>query len=640
MANIYKSEHTGAQVDDAVKKVLAAAPESRDELQKKLKEGTNITIADDGTISAIAPAPSVTITTTATDDGVVVLTGSGGKNSVSYEAEHAKKGPPSGYTSGNTTTSIGGSGASGIIKIPQITVDSYGHVTEAKDEDVTVTMPNISSYSVVELTTSQTTLTNEQYATLIASPFNKIKRGDYLYNLYEETNSVLVYTNNNLNNGKKLTINRTTLTITAGDLSSLTSHYTALNYIGVKDRGTNGATENGDTYLKLYENGTKRSQFNIKGTGATTVTSDTIGNITINSTDTDTKVTSADNHYDPLADSASEIKTPASSTTEATWGTTSLVTGVNIQRDAKGHVTGMTLDSIKMPAKPTTVTSLGGKTGAITLGSGLSISSNNVLSSTGGGSTFTFPAVDLRSAVVPGDGTFTDEQANLLYNNKVSFIIIKDNINGLDTFIVLPLVYLNASHNEYTYEATADGNTYTLTATLYKDASGVWSVKSYSITKTAAGGGSGSSANDEQKVYLGSQFNFGAMIGQTHSVSTNVDSSVAGLTGAEITGLIFDCFHSDQASSETASYSYQIRLNDLYRMFTADSMGNKSASLTLFDQRFSLTFSVPSTSYSQGTVNYNIPLTITPSLTGSTDALAINIGFTYKGFKFANGGTY
>ena len=71
---------------------------------------------------------------------------------------------------------------------------------------------------------------------------------------------------------------------------------------------------------------------------------------------TDTKVTSAANHYEPSADSASQLSADASSTTAATWNTTSMVTGVNIQRDAKGHVTGVTVDSIKMPANPNTNT--------------------------------------------------------------------------------------------------------------------------------------------------------------------------------------------------------------------------------------------------------------------------------------------
>ena len=33
-----------------------------------------------------------------------------------------------------------------------------------------------------------------------------------------------------------------------------------------------------------------------------------------------------------------------------------MVTGVNLQRDAKGHVTGVTVDSIKMPSNPNTDT--------------------------------------------------------------------------------------------------------------------------------------------------------------------------------------------------------------------------------------------------------------------------------------------
>ena len=72
--------------------------------------------------------------------------------------------------------------------------------------------------------------------------------------------------------------------------------------------------------------------------------------------DTDSKVTSAANHYAPAADSSAALSANASSTTAATWNSTSLVTGVNLQRDAKGHVTGVTVNSIKMPANPNTDT--------------------------------------------------------------------------------------------------------------------------------------------------------------------------------------------------------------------------------------------------------------------------------------------
>lgn len=75
-------------------------------------------------------------------------------------------------------------------------------------------------------------------------------------------------------------------------------------------------------------------------------------------TDTDTKVTSAANHYTPAADSGAALSANASSTTAATWNSTSLVTGVNLQRDAKGHVTGVTVNSIKMPANPNVTTTV------------------------------------------------------------------------------------------------------------------------------------------------------------------------------------------------------------------------------------------------------------------------------------------
>ena len=51
------------------------------------------------------------------------------------------------YTSGNTTTSISGSGASATIKIPQLTINTLGHVTAAADESITITMPTIPSLS-------------------------------------------------------------------------------------------------------------------------------------------------------------------------------------------------------------------------------------------------------------------------------------------------------------------------------------------------------------------------------------------------------------------------------------------------------------------------------------------------------------
>jgi hypothetical protein len=65
---------------------------------------------------------------------------------------------------------------------------------------------------------------------------------------------------------------------------------------------------------------------------------------------TDTKVTSAGNHYAPAEDSSSQLDADASGATAA-WAL-DVVTGVTIKRDAKGHVTGLSVDSGKLPANP------------------------------------------------------------------------------------------------------------------------------------------------------------------------------------------------------------------------------------------------------------------------------------------------
>ena len=83
--------------------------------------------------------------------------------------------------------------------------------------------PSGTNYSVVEITTSQTKLTNEQYNTLIASPFNKIKRNNIIYDLYQEDTEQLLYTANYFNNGDRITITKSSKNISIGSLNSLTN---------------------------------------------------------------------------------------------------------------------------------------------------------------------------------------------------------------------------------------------------------------------------------------------------------------------------------------------------------------------------------------------------------------------------------
>lgn len=106
----------------------------------------HVTDAQDKDVKITLPS-QFEITANATDDDVVVLTGTSGFNGVTYDAKHAKVlGEGKSYTSGNTTTSIDGSegaGATGKIKIPQFSVNAYGHVTAANDEEVEIKIPSI-----------------------------------------------------------------------------------------------------------------------------------------------------------------------------------------------------------------------------------------------------------------------------------------------------------------------------------------------------------------------------------------------------------------------------------------------------------------------------------------------------------------
>lgn len=133
---------------------------------------------------------------------------------------------------------------------------------------------------------------------------------------------------------------------------------------------TNIATGTGLTGGPITSSGTishadTSSQASVSNSGRTyiqSITLDDMGHVTgITSatetvTNTDTKVTSAANHYAPTEDTSSQLDADASSTTAATWNSTSLVTGVTVKRDSKGHVVGLGVDSIKMPANPNTDT--------------------------------------------------------------------------------------------------------------------------------------------------------------------------------------------------------------------------------------------------------------------------------------------
>lgn len=133
---------------------------------------------------------------------------------------------------------------------------------------------------------------------------------------------------------------------------TMPSHPANKNIVGTSATATsNGAvTTSTGVFLNHLEGTTVKSSNKIIGSGGTTVTSDSSGTITINSDNT--KVTSASNHYEPQTASGYALESDSSATASATWGSTELITGIKLNRDSKGHVTGISVDAVKMPAEP------------------------------------------------------------------------------------------------------------------------------------------------------------------------------------------------------------------------------------------------------------------------------------------------
>lgn len=125
-----------------------------------------------------------------------------------------------GGTAGVTSLN-GKTGAINIVEGSNVTVNTSGNT-------ITISATGGGgggtgeTYEVIDIS-SITTLTDDQYNTLISSPFNKVKNGDTLYDLYQNTTTELIYAVNYLSTGYRVTINKTTKAISTGYINSLTS---------------------------------------------------------------------------------------------------------------------------------------------------------------------------------------------------------------------------------------------------------------------------------------------------------------------------------------------------------------------------------------------------------------------------------
>ena len=152
---------------------------------------------------------------------------------------------------------------------------------KVSNQKITVTTTSVSDGSV--------TLTKYSLPTATADALGGIKIG------YSETGK---------NYAMKLDSGKAYVSVPWSD-----THYTANMYVGAQNATANGEKTNGNVYLTLRENSTTRASFKIVGTGGTTVSSDSSGTITINTSATaDTKNTAGLGNYstgsvliDPLA---------------------------------------------------------------------------------------------------------------------------------------------------------------------------------------------------------------------------------------------------------------------------------------------------------------------------------------------------
>lgn len=141
----------------------------------------------------------------------------------------------------------------------------------------------------------------------------------------------------------------TNRTYTSVDTNTDTNtHYTTKLFATSSSGTAHAATTNGNTYLRLFDDSTARQSIKITGSGATSVTSDANGVITISSTDTNT--------HPAVVNSAPTLS----------WGSTSTV----------GTVGGTAL-TVTMPSNPNTNTAH-----THTAGTGLTISGSGGTSGT------------------------------------------------------------------------------------------------------------------------------------------------------------------------------------------------------------------------------------------------------------------
>ena len=258
-----------------------------------------------------------------------------------------------------------------------------------------------------------------------------------------------------------------------------------------------------------------------------------------------------------------------------------------------------------------------------------------------GGGTSDIPTLDLGEISSIGSSVaLTSDQVSWINANydKISAVKFQDTTESGGT---LPLLLSNGSYQQRQlyYSGIYLNTIYSIMFDMDTNGGSATS-GTYYITKTELGSGGSSSEPVEQETLFSGQYNTWYS-GDTTSQSFNLDTSTAGLTHSKVETLEFILSIYSQTGSDSYSGTVQIGINELYNLYNAGTVGSMN-SLKLFGGKLELNIDSISVSYDQGTLNYSISARLSPNWNYITQdyAASVSTGFTYKGFKFANGSSY
>lgn len=253
------------------------------------------TIAADAktdTLTLVAGS-NVTLTPDATNDKVTIAATDTVYTHPTYTARTGKP-------TANQTPAFGGTAT-----VSQITSDGTGHVTAATDRTIKIpdTLSNGTSTAGLIKTSSTVTSNSGYTACPVISGVPYYKDTNTTYTSLKNPNALKVQGNGtdsfsyDGSAAKTLNIKAGTNVSVSSDTSgniTIASTDTNTHYTTGITAGASGTTTNAvatNPYVKIKDDSTHRSQIRLVGSGATTVKSDASGNITISSTDTDTNTT-------------------------------------------------------------------------------------------------------------------------------------------------------------------------------------------------------------------------------------------------------------------------------------------------------------------------------------------------------------